>query len=96
MALDELHQHLSSLASHVRAAWLVRKRLPAFDGRQAFLLLLDLPHLDEADGLQLCQHLEHSLQLPGPILIMRAGQALPLADIRRRCGAPVFESAAAA
>jgi len=74
----------------VARAWLVRKNLREFARRRAYLLFVELPGLGDEDTFELCRRLERQLHLPGPVLVLCAGESPSLEDIRRHAAEPVF------
>ena len=81
--LGELRADLAAYP-HVAQAWLVRKSIPAFPWRRAYLLVLSLPDLGDEDRFALCRELEHTLDLPGTVLVAWREQADALDDVVRR------------
>jgi len=67
----------------IASAWLVRKNLREFAYRRCYLLFVELPGLDDEDRYDLCRALERSLDLPGPVLVVWAGESPTLSDIKR-------------
>lgn len=74
----------------VARAWVVRKNLREFAYRRCYLVFLELPGLDDDDCHDLCRELERSLDLPGPALVLWAGESPTLDDIRRNAFDPVY------
>jgi Zn-dependent protease with chaperone function len=62
-------------------AWLVRKTLPHGADRRCYLLLLELPGLNDEERYHLCRELELSLDLPGPAVALWAGHSPTLQEI---------------
>lgn len=62
----------------------MRKSIPAFPWRRAYLLVLSLPDLGDEDRFALCRELEHTLDLPGTVLVAWREQADALDDVVRR------------
>jgi Zn-dependent protease with chaperone function len=87
--LDELRAGLMR-AGHVHTAWLVRKTLKEFAWRRAYLLVVDVPNVDDASCYALCRHLEQVLDLPGPVLALWVGEDLQRTDVQRQCFHPVY------
>lgn len=67
----------------VARAWLVRKNLREFPWRRAYVMFVDLPGLDDDESWQVCRQLEHTLTLPGAVLVLWAGHAPTLAEIEQ-------------
>lgn len=79
----------------VARAWLVRKNLREFAYRRCYIVFVDLPALDDEDSHELCRDLERSLDLPGPAMVLWAGDESPtVEDIRRHAGEAVYARAA--
>jgi hypothetical protein len=95
LELDELCATLSG-ETVVEQAWLVNKRLISQPQRRAYLLLLDLGHLPQADAAQACRGIEHQLHLPGPVTVLCASASLPVSDINRHAFGPVYSQRMAA
>lgn len=74
----------------VARAWLVRKTLREFSCRRCYLLFVELPGMDDDDRYHLCRSLERTLDLPGPVLVLWAGQSPALADIQHKAFNPLF------
>lgn len=79
-----------SRCSPVARCWLVCKRLKEFPQRRAYLVFLELPDMDDEDRYDLCRSLERSLSVPGPVLVLWAGHAPTLDDIRRKAFDPIL------
>jgi Zn-dependent protease with chaperone function len=75
----------------VGCAWVLRKSVREFPSRRCYLLVVDLPQLDADQALAVCRALEPCLWLPGPVLLLWAGQSPELADIRRK-GRPLYDA----
>lgn len=88
----ELGECQSDLArcQPIASAWLVRKNLTEFAYRRCYLLFIDLPGLKDDERYALCRSLEHTLDLPGPVLVLWAGDAPTLDDIQRNAFNPIF------
>ena len=74
----------------VARAWIVRKNLREFAYRRCFSVFLELPGLDDEDRYDLCRSLERSLDLPGQVLVLWAGESPTLAEIERQAFEPVY------
>ena len=74
----------------VARAWLVRKSLREHPQRRAYLLFVELPGMDDEDRYDLCRWLERTLSLPGPLLVLWAGESPTLKEIKRSAFDPVF------
>ncbi|MBT9505596.1 M48 family metallopeptidase [Rhodoferax sp.] len=74
----------------VARAWLVRKTLREFSCRRCYLLFVELPGMEDDDRHHLCRSLERTLDLPGPVLVLWAGQSPALADIQNKAFNPLF------
>ncbi len=88
----EMGELQAQLARHrpVARAWLVRKQLQEFAQRRCYLVFVELPGLDDETRYQLCRELERSLDLPGPALVLWAGDSPTLADIGRHAFEAVY------
>ncbi|XAH24928.1 M48 family metallopeptidase [Xylophilus sp. GW821-FHT01B05] len=71
-------------------AWLVRRNLREFPYRRCYLLFIELPDLHDEDRFDICRSLERTLELPGPVLALWAGDSPTLDEIERKAFAPVF------
>ena len=87
--LGELQVELARCAPVARC-WLVRKNLREFPQRRAYLVFVELPNLDDESRYRLCRSLEQSLDLPGPALVLWAGESPTLAQIQRAAFEPVY------
>ncbi|RZL95645.1 MAG: peptidase M48, partial [Variovorax sp.] len=87
--LCELRADLMRCAA-VSRAWLVRKNLREFPWRRAYILFAELPTLADEERWQLCRELEHTLTLPGAVLVLWAGHSPTLAEIERQAFEPVW------
>lgn len=87
--LGELQAELAR-CTPITGAWLVRKNLREHPQRRAYLLFVDLPRLDDEDRYELCRWLERSINLPGPVLALWAGENPTIKEIRRYAFDPVF------
>jgi len=74
----------------VEHCWLVRKNLREHPQRRAYLVFVDLPDLDDGSRYQLCRAMERQLSLPGPALVLWAGESPTLKEIQRSAFDPVF------
>lgn len=74
----------------VARAWLVCKTLREFPRRRAYLAFVDLPGMSDEDRYELCRWLERNLSLPGPALVLWAGESPTLDEIRRGAFEPVY------
>lgn len=75
--------------------WLVNKQLREFPRRRAYLVFVELPHMADEDRYELCRGLERSLSLPGPALVLWAGESPTLDEIRRGAFEPIYPQLAA-
>ncbi|CAN7194979.1 M48 family metallopeptidase [Acidovorax sp. LjRoot118] len=87
--LEELQAELVRYAD-VERCWLVRKNLREHPQRRAYLVFVDLPDLDDGSRYQLCRAMERQLGLPGPALVLWAGESPTLKEIQRSAFDPVF------
>lgn len=71
-------------------AWLVCKTLREFPRRRAYLAFVDLPGMSDEDRYELCRWLERNLSLPGPALVLWAGESPTLDEIRRGAFEPFY------
>lgn len=74
----------------VMRAWLVRKTLKEFAYRRCYLLFVDLPGMADEDRYHLCRSLEQTLDLPGQVLVLWAGNSPTLEDIQRNAFDAVY------
>lgn len=74
----------------VMRAWLVRKNLRELAYRRCYLVFVELPGLADEDRYDLCRQLEHTLDLPGPVLVLWAGHSPTLAEIEQHASAALF------
>jgi Peptidase family M48 len=74
----------------VKRAWLVRKNLREFAYRRCYILFIELPTLDDEERYDLCRNLERSLDLPGQVLVLWAGDSPTLADIKQHAFEPLY------
>lgn len=74
----------------VARAWLARKGLKEFASRRAYLLFVELPGMDDKDRYALCRHLEQTLDLPGPVFVLWAGENPTLQQIERQLRSPLY------
>ncbi|WP_343626828.1 M48 family metallopeptidase [Roseateles puraquae] len=74
----------------VARAWLVCKSLREFPRRRAYLVFVELPGMEDESRFQLCRWLEGSLSLPGPVVVLWAGESPTLEEIRRGAFEPVY------
>ena len=88
----ELGEFQSDIArcQPVTRAWLVRKSLREFAHRRCYILFIELPSLDDEERSSLCRQLENSLDLPGQVLALWAGESPTLADIERQAFAALY------
>lgn len=61
-----------------------------FGQRRAYLVLVELPGMDDSERYALCRRLERQLSLPGPAVALWAGESPTLAEIRRSAFEPIF------
>jgi Zn-dependent protease with chaperone function len=92
--LGEVQAELARCKPVVRC-WLVSKTLREFPSRRAYLVFVELPGMDDEERYGLCRRLERSLSLPGPALVLWAGESPTLDDIRRGAFEPVYPLLAA-
>jgi len=78
----EFHSGMARCKPVVRA-WLVRKTLKEFAHRRCYVLFVELPGMADEDRYTLCRSLEHTLDLPGQVLVQWAGHSPTLEDIQR-------------
>jgi Zn-dependent protease with chaperone function len=78
----------------IESTWLVRKNLREFPWRRAYVVFVDLPGIGDDERWHVCRQLEHTLSLPGAALVLCAGHAPTLAEIRRQAFAPVWTRSA--
>lgn len=88
MELAELRAELARSRA-IAACWLVRKSLREFPQRRAYLVFVDLPGMDDADRYAYCRALERGLTLPGPALVLWAGESPTRTDIERHAADPI-------
>ncbi|MEI8326879.1 MAG: M48 family metallopeptidase [Betaproteobacteria bacterium] len=74
----------------VQRAWLVCKNLREFPQRRCYTVFVELPGLDDEDRYDLCRQLERSLNLPGPVLALWAGQSPTLQQIEANAFQPAY------
>ena len=88
----ELGEFQAELArcTPIARAWLVRKNLREHPQRRAYLLFVELPTLDDDSRYHLCRALERNLSLPGPALVLWAGESPSLKEIQRHAFDPVY------
>lgn len=67
----------------VSRCWIVSKGLREFPRRRAYLVFVELPGMADDDRHDLCRWLEGSLSVPGPALVLWAGESPTLEEIRR-------------
>ena len=87
--LGEFQAELARCAP-VACAWLVRKNLREHPQRRAYLLFVELPGMDDEDRYDLCRWLERTLSLPGPLLVLWAGESPTLKEIKRSAFDPIY------
>lgn len=94
LAPFELGEVQAELARYegIARCWLVCKQLQEFAQRRAYIVFVELPDMDDGQRYALCRRLERQLSLPGPALVLWAGEAPTLAEIRRSAFEPVFAS----
>ncbi|MFG6487885.1 M48 family metalloprotease [Roseateles sp. BYS78W] len=76
----------------VARAWLVCKTLREFPRRRAYLAFVELPGMADEDRFELCRWLEGHLSLPGPVLVLWAGESPTLEEIRRGAFEPIYSA----
>ncbi len=86
--LGELRLELAR-CKPLQRCWLVCKHLREFPQRRAYLVFVELPGMDDEDRYGLCRSLERSLSLPGPALVLWAGESPTLEEITRSAFEPV-------
>ena len=88
----EKGEFLSGMArcQPVARAWLVCKTLREFAYRRCYLLFVELPGLSDEDRHALCRALESTLDLPGQVLVLWAGQSPTLAHIQQHAFDPLY------
>lgn len=74
----------------VARGWLVCKALREFPRRRAYVAFVELPSMADEDRFALCRWLERTLSLPGPVLVLWAGESPTLEEIRRGAFEPVY------
>jgi len=74
----------------VARAWLVCKTLREFPRRRAYLAFVELPGMADEERFELCRWLEGHLSLPGPVLVLWAGESPTLEEIRRGAFEPIY------
>ena len=87
--LGEVQAELARCRPLARA-WLVCKTLREFPRRRAYLAFVELPGMTDEDRFDLCRWLERNLSLPGPVLVLWAGESPTLEEIRRGAFEPVY------
>jgi Peptidase family M48 len=87
--LNEVQVDLTRLKPIARA-WLVRKNLKEFAYRRCYILFMDLPGLNDQDRYDFCRVMEQTLNLPGQVLALWAGQAPTILEITRHAFTPIF------
>ncbi len=74
----------------VARCWLVSKQLREFPRRRAYLVFVELPGMADEDRYPLCRSLEQGLSLPGPALVLWAGESPTLQEIRSAAHEPIY------
>jgi hypothetical protein len=87
--LGECHSSLARYTS-VKRAWLVRKNLREFPYRRCYVLFVDLPTLSDDNRYDVCRSLEQSIDLPGQVLAICAGESPTLAEIQSNAFEAVY------
>jgi hypothetical protein len=87
--LAELQSELARCAPLTRC-WLVRKNLREHPQRRAYIVFIELPGMDDDSRHHLCRALERNLSLPGPALVLWAGESPSLKEIQRHAFDPVY------
>jgi hypothetical protein len=87
--LAELQSELARCAPLARC-WLVRKNLREHPQRRAYLVFVELPGMDDESRYHLCRALERNLSLPGPALVLWAGESPTLQEIQRSAFEPIY------
>ena len=87
--LGELQSELARCAPLTRC-WVVRKSLREHPQRRAYLVLVELPGLDDDSRYLLCRDLEQKLSVPGPVLVLWAGESPTLQEIERSAFVPIY------
>jgi hypothetical protein len=85
----EFHSDMARCKPVVRA-WLVRKTLQEFAYRRCYLLFVELPGMADEDRHALCRSLERTLDLPGQVLVLWAGESPTLQEIQRNAFDAVY------
>lgn len=85
----ELRVDLGQLAPLGRA-WIASKNLREFAQRRCYTLFAEFPRLDDESRFELCRQMEHSLTLPGPVLVVPVSEAAQLRELERLALQPVF------
>lgn len=76
----------------IHRAWLVCKRTPSNPHEPAYLLLLELPALNDGQRYAVCRAVEQRLDLPGPVLALWAGDDPTLKDIEQQAFSPIYRA----
>ena len=74
----------------VRINKVVRKNLREYPQRRAYLVFVELPGMDDESRYHLCRALERNLSLPGPALVLWAGESPTLQQIERSAFEPIY------
>lgn len=85
----ELRVDLGQLAPLTRA-WVARKNLREFAQRRCYTVFAELPRLDDESRFELCRHMEQSLTLPGPVLVVPVTGKQTVRELERLALQPVF------
>lgn len=86
---SEFQSDLAQCKPVVRA-WLVRKNLREFAYRRCYVLFIELPGMVDDERYHLCRGLERTLDLPGPVLVLWAGDSPTLAEIQQNAFDPLY------
>lgn len=78
----------------VARAWLLRKGVREFPNRRCFVLVVDLPHLDDGSRWEVCRALERAAPVPGHLLVLATGSDLSARDAERHAGGAIYPVAA--
>ena len=58
--------------------------------QRAYIVFIELPGMDDDSRHHLCRALERNLSLPGPALVLWAGESPSLKEIQRHAFDPVY------
>lgn len=74
----------------VAQAWLLRKSVREFPHRRCFVLVVDLPDLDDGGRWEVCRALERAVPVPGHLLVVTPGRDLSKRDAERHSGGAIY------